>query len=198
MAARINPVFVDADHPSNDADLIRRISNNDEVALAALYEQYRTFLFGLLFRILRNRSEAEDVLQEVFVQIWKQSGKFDEQRGKAFTWLVTITHSKAIDRIRFLKTRTRVIEKLKTGKALETNTEFEQNLILRQRRQHVRTALSQLPENQRSLLLMAYFEGYSQLEIAERTSIPLGTVKTRMRMGIIKLRESLNADHPAV
>ncbi len=193
MAARVSPVFVDTD-ANNDADLIRRISNNDETALALLYDQYRAFLFGLLFRILQNRSEAEDILQEVFVHVWRQSKKFDEERGKVFTWLVTITHSKAIDRIRFLKTRSRTIEKLQTTKPFYTGLEFEQNLILRQRRKNVHNALSELPENQRSLLLMSYLEGYSQLQIAERTKIPLGTVKTRMRMGIIKLRESLNAD----
>lgn len=193
MAARIKPVFID-DENCSDADLISRISKSDEAALALLYDRYRTILFGLLFRILRNRSEAEDILQEVFVQLWQQAKHFDKDRGKAFNWLVTITHSRAIDRLRFLKTRTLATEKHITGKLLYTDSKIEQNLILQGRQKLVRTALNRLPENQRSLLLMAYFDGYSQQEISEQVKIPLGTVKTRMRMGMIKLRETLNAD----
>src|SRR4028119_517547 len=186
MATRINPVFVDAEQ-SDGADLIQRISNRDEAALALLYDRYRTILFGLLMRILNNRSEAEDVLQDVFVQVWQQAQSFNAERGKAFTWLVTITRCRAIDRLRYLKTRTLTIEKVKTSSPLYTDSKFEQNLFLGGRQKQIRTALSQLPENQSSLLLMAYFEGYLQQEIAERTKIPLGTVKTRMRVGMTKL-----------
>lgn len=177
-----------------DADLLSSIAQGDETALTALYDRYCRVLFGLIIRILRNHAEAEDVLQEVFVQVWQKAHNFDGERGKAFTWLMIITHSKAIDRLRFLKTRTCTIEKLKTSKLHYNDQEFEQNLILRQRRKHVRKALNQLPENQRSLLLMAYIEGYAQAEIAEQTNIPLGTVKTRMRIGMTKLRETLNVD----
>lgn len=193
MAATINTIFNNTGQ-SSDADLLSRISNHDEVALALLYEQYRTILFGLLIRILNDRAEAEDILQEVFVQIWQQAQNFDRERGKPFTWIVTMTRSRAIDRLRFLKTRTRTIERVKAGKPLCTDSKIEQNLILRRRQKLVRAALTQLPENQRSLLLMAYFDGYSQTEIAESTNIPLGTVKTRMRVGITKLRETLNID----
>jgi RNA polymerase sigma-70 factor (ECF subfamily) len=193
MATRINPVFVDADQ-SDGADLIQRISNHDEAALALLYDRYRTILFGLLMRILNNRSEAEDVLQDVFVQVWQQAQTFNAERGKAFTWLVTITRCRAIDRLRYLKTRTLTIEKVITSSPLYTDSKIEQNLFLRGRQKQVRTALSQLPENQSSLLLMAYFEGYSQQEIADRTKIPLGTIKTRIRVGMTKLRETLSVD----
>ncbi|HYP49678.1 MAG TPA: sigma-70 family RNA polymerase sigma factor, partial [Pyrinomonadaceae bacterium] len=116
------------------------------------------------------------------------------ERGKAFTWLVTIARCRAIDRLRYLKTRTLTIEKSKASRPLYTDYRFEQNLFLRGRQKQVRTALSQLPENQSSLLLMAYFEGYSQQEIADRTKIPLGTIKTRMRVGMTKLRETLSVD----
>lgn len=193
MAARIDPVFLDTEQTS-DADLIRRISNNDEAALALFYDRYRKILFGLLVRILNNRAEAEDILQEVFVQVWQQAKSFDAERGKVFTWLLTITRCRAIDRLRFLKTRTLAAERAGANKPLYIDSKIEQNLILRKRQMVVRTALSGLPENQRSLLLMAYFDGYSQTEIAERANVPLGTVKTRMRMGMTKLRETLNAD----
>jgi RNA polymerase sigma-70 factor (ECF subfamily) len=193
MATRTNPIFVKAEQ-SDEADLIHRISNHDEAALALLYDRYRTILFGLLMRILNNRAEAEDVLQDVFVQVWQQAQSFNVERGKAFTWLVTITRCRAIDRLRYLKTRTLTTEKVKASNPLYTDSKIEQNLFLRGRQIVVRTALSQLPENQSSLLLMAYFEGYSQQEIADRTKIPLGTVKTRMRVGMTKLRETLTVD----
>lgn len=193
MATRINLAFAEAE-PISDADLIRRISNHDEAALSLLYDRYRTILFGLLSRILNNRSEAEDILQEVFVQVWQKAQNFNAERGKAFTWLVTIARSRAIDRLRSLKTRTLAIEKANENNLLYTDSKIEQNLFLRGRQKHVRTALSQLPENQSSILLMAYFEGYSQQEIADRTKIPLGTIKTRMRVGMTKLRETLSVD----
>ncbi len=191
MTAVINPVFALTENNS-DIDLLSRISNKDEAALALLYDRYRTVLFGLLIRILNNRSEAEDILQEVFVQVWQQAQNFDKERGKAFTWLGTITRSKAIDRLRYLKTRTRAIELMCENEPLFTDSKIEQNLILRKCQKQVRSALNQLPENQRSLLLMAYFDGHSQTEIAKSTNIPLGTVKTRMRTGMTKLREALN------
>ena len=193
METRINPAFA-AVEAGGDADLIRRISNRDETALALLYDRYRTILFGLLIRILKNHSEAEDILQEVFVQVWQQARNFNKERGKVFTWLITITRCRAIDRLRFLKTRLLTIEKAAAGKPLFTDSKIEQNLLLQARQKSVRAALSELPENQRSLLLIAYFEGYSQQEIADRTKIPLGTVKTRMRVGMAKLRETLKAD----
>jgi RNA polymerase sigma-70 factor (ECF subfamily) len=194
MAARINPVFSDIEQSSDDADLILRISNNDEAALALFYDRYRTILFGLLIRILNNRAEAEDVLQEVFVQVWQQAKHFDGERGRVFTWLLTIARCRAIDRLRFLKTRTVAAERANANTPLYIDSKIEQNLILRRRQKLVRTALSRLPENQRSLLLMAYFDGYSQTEIASRVNVPLGTVKSRMRIGMTKLRETLNAD----
>lgn len=193
MAMRINSAFVEV-RQNSDADLIRRISNREEVALSSLYNRYRTVIFGLLFRILKNRSEAEDILQEVFVQVWQQAERFDEERGKAFTWLVTIARRRAIDRLRSLKSRLQAIEKANLSDPFGIDPAIEQNPFLRARQKSVRTALNQLPETQQSLLLMAYFEGCSQQEIAARTQIPLGTIKTRMRAGMIKLREIMNAD----
>jgi RNA polymerase sigma-70 factor, ECF subfamily len=193
MATRINSAFAEVGQNS-DADLIRGILNREETALSSFYDRYRMVIFGLLFRILNNRTEAEDILQEVFVQVWQQAERFDEERGKAFTWLVTIARRRAIDRLRSLKSRLQTIEKANLSDPFGTDSAIEQNLFLRARQKSVRTALNQLPETQHSLLLMAYFEGCSQQEIATRTQIPLGTVKTRMRAGMIKLREILNAD----
>lgn len=194
MAGRSNLAVVGEEYISDSA-LLYRIQKNDQTALTLLYDRYRATLFGLLFRILQNRSEAEDILQEVFFQVWQQANNFDEARGKPYSWLVSITHSRAIDRLRYLKTRTQTTEKLKTYNPICTSSKIEQNLIFYKRRKLVRKALNQLPENQRDLLLMAYFEGYSQSEIAILIGVPFGTVKTRMRSGIKSLRDALSVDY---
>ena len=173
-----------------DADLLRAVAQGDEESLAAIYDRYRTILFGLLFRILGNRAEAEDVLQEVFVQVWQKARDFDENRGKAFTWLVTLARSRAIDRLRSLGSRSRTIEAA-TKESADAVGDAIEDAINNERGDVVRAALKDLPEEQRAALLMAYFDGFSQSEIAERTNTPLGTVKTRMRTGMTKLREVL-------
>ena len=173
-----------------DADLLRAIARGDEESLATLYDRYRTILFGLLFRILNNRAEAEDILQEVFVQVWQRARDFDENRGKAFTWLVTLARSRAIARLRSLGSRSRTIEEA-TKESKDIIVDAIEDAINNERGAAVQAALNELPEEQRAALLMAYFDGFSQSEIAERTNTPLGTVKTRMRTGMAKLRELL-------
>lgn len=158
--------------------------------MASLYDRYRLILFGLLVRILGRREEAEDILQEVFIQVWRRAADFDEQRGKPFTWLVTLARSRAIDRLRQLSAR----ERLATATALEAPPEASdaaQDAYLSEQKEIVAGALAQLPEEQRQTLLLAYFDGLTQTEIATRLNTPLGTIKTRMRSGMIKLREFL-------
>lgn len=175
---------------TSDVELLQNIVRGDEGALALLYDRYRTILFGLLLRIIHNRAEAEDVLQEVFLQVWQRAANFDAERGKPFTWLVTLTRSRAIDRIRALNSRERTLEQA-TRESEEIIFDAEQNAILAQRGEVVRQALDELSEEQRQILTLAYFEGFSQSEIAEKLNSPLGTVKTRMRTGMIRLRELL-------
>lgn len=172
--------------------MLHGIERGDEAALAALYDRYRTILFGLLLRILHNRAEAEDILQEVFVQVWQRAANFDESRGKPFTWLVTLTRSRAIDRLRALSSRSRTIEEA-TRVSSDAISDAELDAIGAQRAEIVQRALRALPEEQRQVLLLAYFNGFSQSEIAERLNSPLGTVKTRMRSAMIKLRETLGS-----
>lgn len=176
--------------PDSDVDLLHAVARGDEAALARLYDQYRAILFGLLVRILSSREEAEDVLQDVFVQVWRRAADFDEKRGKPFTWLATLTRSRAIDRLRQIGAR----QRLATGAAENQPEEVSDALtdtFRSEQKEIVKHALAKLPEEQRRALMLAYYDGLTQSEIASRLSTPLGTVKTRMRSGMNKLRELL-------
>ncbi len=174
----------------SDSDLLHAVARDDEAALAAIYDRYRLILFGLVLRILHDRQDAEDVLQEVFLQVWRRASDFDEARGRAFTWLVTIARSRALDRLRSAGSRARLAEEAgqmprdEMGDAALDAVKSESGAV-------VRRALAELPEEQQKALFLAYFEGLTQSEIAVRLGDPLGTVKTRMRSGMIKLRELL-------
>jgi RNA polymerase sigma-70 factor (ECF subfamily) len=173
-----------------DVELLKAVARGDEQALAQLYDSYRLILFGLLVRILNSREEAEDVLQEVFLQVWRRARDFDETRGKPFTWLVTLARSRAIDRLRSLGARDRVAQ-ASVREAAEEVSDAARDTFRSEQRALVTSALSQLPEEQKRPLVLAYFDGLTQSEIATKLGAPLGTVKTRMRAGMIKLRELL-------
>jgi RNA polymerase sigma-70 factor (ECF subfamily) len=174
-----------------DVHLLQAIARRDESALRSLYDRYRLILFGLLVRILNSREEAEDILQEVFLQVWRRATDFDERRGKPFTWLVTLARSRAIDRLRHLSSRERTANAAAAGRTDETS-DAAQDAFQSEQRELVAGALAELPEEQRRALMLAYFEGLTQSEIAARLGTPLGTVKTRMRSGMMKLRELLS------
>ena len=174
-----------------DVELLEAIARKDETAIAELYDRYRVILFGLLIRILTSREEAEDVLQEVFLQVWRQAGDFDEKRGRPFTWLVTLARSRGIDRLRSLAAKERVAL-AGAREPSEQVSDAVADAFASEQRTLVTTALAQLPEEQKRPLTLAYFEGLTQSEIAAKLGAPLGTVKTRMRTGLMKLREVLS------
>ncbi len=174
----------------SDVELLHSVARGDEAGLARLYDRYRLILFGLLVRILNSREEAEDVLQEVFLQVWRRAGDFDEQRGRPFTWLVTLARSRAIDRLRVLASRQRLADSAAKEASPEASDAVADTLHQEQK-EIVARALADLPEEQRHTLKLAYFEGLTQSEIAAKLDTPLGTVKTRMRTGMMKLRELL-------
>lgn len=174
----------------NDVELLNAIAARDEVALAQLYDRYRVILFGLLMRILNNREEAEDVLQEVFLQVWRKAEDFDEDRGRPFTWLVTLARSRGIDRLRALGARERVAE-ASAREVPEEVSDAATDAFKSEQRGIVSDALAKLPDEQKRPLMLAYFDGLTQSEIATHLGAPLGTVKTRMRTGLIRLRELL-------
>ena len=169
---------------------MKAIAARDEAALAQLYDRYRVILFGLLMRILNNREEAEDVLQELFMQVWRRAEDFDENRGKPFTWLVTMGRSRGIDRLRTLAARERVAVAGARDES-EAVSDAATDAFRSEQRGLVTNALAQLPDEQKRPLMLAYFDGLTQSEIAAQLGAPLGTVKTRMRNGMIKLRELL-------
>ena len=163
------------------------------MALGTLYDRYRVILFGLLLRILNSREEAEDVLQEVMLQVWRRAADFDEQRGRPFTWLVTLARSRGIDRLRLLGARQRLADSVARNSPDEASDAVKDTLQSEQR-EIVQRAIAELPEEQTRILILAYFEGLTQSEIATKLATPLGTVKTRMRTGMIKLRELLGKE----
>jgi RNA polymerase sigma-70 factor (ECF subfamily) len=174
----------------SEVELLHAIARGDEGALARLYDRYRVILFGLLVRILNNREEAEDILQEVFLQVWRRAADFDEKRGRPFTWLLTLARSRAIDRLRLLTARQRLATSAAQDQP-EAVSDALSDTIKSGQKEIVRRALAELPEEQRHTLMLAYFEGLTQSEIAARLKAPLGTIKTRMRTGMIKLRAIL-------
>lgn len=173
----------------NDIELLKAIAGKDDAALGQLYDRYRLILFGVLVRILNNREEAEDVLQEVFLQVWRRAADFDEKRGRPFTWLVTLARSRGIDRLRSLASRERVAV-AGASEMPDEVSDAANDAIRSERVGVVKSALAELPEDQRKPLVLAYFDGLTQSEIATKLDLPLGTVKTRMRTAMIKLRES--------
>jgi RNA polymerase sigma-70 factor, ECF subfamily len=184
--------------PQSDAEeaaLIQGVAAGDEQAFASLYDKYSSILFGLLLRILHSRGEAEDVLQEVFLQVWQQARSFDASRGRAFTWLVTLARSRAIDRLRALDSRERAaLRSAEDAPPPGERQEGADDAALRSERADVvRGALAELPEEQRQVLLLAYLDGMSQSEIAAAKNQPLGTVKTRTRAGLKRLSELLRS-----
>ena len=188
---------------SDDIELLRAVARGDERALGSLYDHYSPILFGLLLRILKDRPEAEDVLQEVFLQIWQRASSFDAERGRPFTWLVTLARSRAIDRLRAVDSRERAARRSAEDGRPEALPESEWADAAAERSEQasvVRAALAELPEEQRRTLLLAYLDGMSQSEIAARTGQPLGTVKTRTRAGLKKLGQLLRGrmGEPAV
>ena len=178
--------------PADDAPLLDRIARGDADALALLYDRYAPRVLGLTTRILGDPDEAEDVLQEVFLQVWR-APRFDPSRGAVLTWLLVLARSRAIDRLRSLRRRGRDRQVDVAAADLPSGQDVERDAGSAQEGSAVRRALADLPAEQRRALELAYFDGYTQTEIAELTGAPLGTVKTRLRQGMMKLRDTFRA-----
>ncbi len=178
---------------TDEAALLAAIGEGDEKAFLALYERYSTPLFSLLFKMLQNREDSEEILQTVFLQVWKKAATYDASRCGVFTWLVNITRSRAIDRLRQRRRQTRTLEAatLEEDPAPQLLDDGESSAILHENAASVRAALERIPSEQREAIELAFFKGMSQTEIAESLATPLGTVKARIRRGMLRLRDSL-------
>ena len=179
----------------NDAFLVRQVADRRPEALAELYDRYSPTLLGLAKRVLGNTSDAEEVLQEVFVHVWNHAGRYDAGRSSVPTWLVLIARSRAIDRLRSRRVVERTHEAAQQESPGEhTSPEGADNVFMQERRERVRRELAKLPPEQREVLEMAFYQGLTQTEIATRADIPLGTVKTRTLLAMKKLRNALRPE----
>lgn len=178
-----------------DADLVRKIAGGDKEAFAQLYDRYSRPLYATAFRILSDATEAEDIVHDVFVALWTKAAEFDFNRGTAFSWAITFTRNRAIDRVRSRKRRLELLEQsapsdlsFATG---ADQTDLGDGLWYKEKATAVRAAISELAADQRSALELAFFGGLTQQEIAAKLQEPLGTVKARIRRGLLKLRDRL-------
>jgi RNA polymerase sigma-70 factor (ECF subfamily) len=169
--------------PASDSEgLLRRLTDGDSTALGEFYDLYAGLVNGLALRILKNTAEAEDVVQEVFIQVWRQAGRYDPRRGSAAAWLCTIARTRALDRLRRHAARREEGGERLPGASSTPPT--EEALA-------VRKALDTLSSDQRRALELAYYGGLTQTEIARQLGEPLGTIKTRIRTAMIRLRDVL-------
>jgi RNA polymerase sigma-70 factor (ECF subfamily) len=198
------PPFIDVDYPltsegntlSADSQnspvyLIRQTANQDREAFSQLYDRFSSLVYSLAMRMLRMSSDAEDLLQEVFVQVWHQANRYSEERGSPEAWIVNIARSRAIDKLRSIRRMERSFILTDDPAKAESSDNVESSAAESETKLTMNSALANLPEAQRKVLELAYFDGLSQSEIANRLKEPLGTVKTRMRSGIQRLRDML-------
>jgi RNA polymerase sigma-70 factor (ECF subfamily) len=172
------------------ADLVARMAQGQQEALAALYDETSPMLNGLLQRILERPEDAEEVLLDVYMKAWKNAGGYTEKRGSVQAWLVIMARNSAIDRMRQRRAEPRAAE-FDDEKALAVEAPDdspETQTAAAQRRRIVRSLLNELPAEQREAVLLAFFSGYTHAELADKLGEPLGTVKSRIRMGLIRLR----------
>lgn len=177
-----------------DRELLRCFTAGDEAGFSTFYRRFSPGLFSLVYRILQDQKESEDVLQEAFVQMWKNSAAYDARRSSLFTWAVTIARNKAIDRLRARHRRFKVVEAVTVEAEVAPGAAAEQAdeaLSQRDERSRVRAALAKLPPDQRAAIDLAFFDGMTQAEISAKLGTPLGTVKARIRRGLLALRDVL-------
>jgi len=177
---------------AEDRRLMVEIAARRPEALAALYDRYAGMLHALARRVLIDSSDAEEVLQEAMLQVWNQAERYDSKRSSVSTWLVLITRSRAIDRLRSRRVSERTVQAAERERRhIHTSPEGPSNVFTQERHRRLEKELASLPEEQRQVLEMAFYRGMTQSEIAAETSIPLGTVKTRTLLAVRKLRKAL-------
>ena len=173
-----------------DQQLIDKTKNRDKAAFREIYSRFSQLVFNLVYRVLKDREETEEVVQEVFLQIWNKSDTYDSTRGALSTWIINISRSRSIDRLRALGKREHSTDL--NEETLNSKYDFSRIIENREeRRKVIQEALDSLPEDQRIAIEMVYFDGFTHVETAEKLNEPVGTIKTRLRLGIAKLREKI-------
>jgi len=171
-----------------DSGLLARIQARDHGAMSVLFDRYAALVYAVALRVLKDAGEAEDVMQEIFVQIWREPGAFISGRGSLGAWLTVVARNRSIDVLRRRKSSAS-FELFSLPSQTDLSSEVERNALM----EKVRSALKALPEEQQKSLEFAFFEGMSHSEIAEKTGDPLGTIKTRIRLGLISIRKALQS-----
>jgi RNA polymerase sigma-70 factor (ECF subfamily) len=182
-----------AEDPRVDQDAVRRMAGRDPDALAELYDRYARLIYSFALHIVGDQRDAEDVVQEVFSQAWAQAPRYEVDRGAVAAWLLAIARSRAIDRLRARRARpdSEPADERQLRDLVDPAEPHDLGVLTREQIKRLREALAALPVLQRVVVEMAYFEGLTQSEIAARLDEPLGTVKTRVRLALLKLREAM-------
>jgi len=178
--------FANVKEDSSDARLILSVRSGDQQAMGALFDRYSSLVYSVALRVLGDTGAAEDILQEVFMQLWRKPAVFDSARGSLAAWLAVIARNRAIDAIRKRKPETDIEDVI-----VSVEPDFAGEAERNRAAEHIRRKLSEMPEPQRSALEMAFFEGLTHSEIATKTGTPLGTIKTRIRTALISLRTAV-------
>ena len=195
QSAEISPIPRSEEGTPSDLELMRGIQAENPDALSQLYDRYNGILKALILRVVHNEAEADDLLQEIFMEIWKQAKNFSPEKGKPLGWMVTLARRRAIDGLRKRQAYQRAEERLQAETeqqpdAWVQNT-TEEEITFSDTRTLVRKMLDRVPPAQRQAIELAFFRGMSQREIAAQTNTPLGTVKTRLELGLKKIYDGL-------
>ena len=176
-----------------DVELLGRIASQDRAAFAEFYDRHATLMFSVASKILNNASEAEDVLQETFVQVWQKARNFNPKLGKASSWVAIMVRNKAIDRIRASQRRSRLADEAGAEFSIvsEVSDTANEAILGHDKAKLIQSAIVELPVEQRRDIELAYFSGLTQDEISKKLNEPLGTIKARIRRGLLKLRDQL-------
>ena len=172
-----------------DEDLISLVGHGDAEAFATLYDRHSRAAYSLAYRMMGERQAAEDLAQDAFLKVWRSATSYRADRGSVRTWLLSIVHNRGIDQLRSLASRRRTQDKIEASAPKSQPSEAFAESWRNSQREQVREALKTLPEEQLKILELAYFSGYTHVEIAELLGLPLGTVKGRMRLGLKKIRD---------
>ena len=184
--------FMDQRTLLSETDLLRRIATGDGDALSRVFELHSPVVLGLLVRMLGGRAEAEEVLQEVFLQVWMQADRYEESRSSPRGWILMLARSRALDRLRRRTSRERREDEVAAGEGVAVRPVGTARLEAAEQRTRIGTALGVLSPDQRHCIELAFFEGLTHTQIAERLKAPLGTVKSRILLGMNKLRQALS------